>query len=1158
MEAVSMNIVSFRELDSQVREAAQLKIQFLEEKIRKTEAEYKAALKKTTRLADDKKRRFQKVIDSAEADIKFLQYILSLNIGQKVSKEAGKKLGYISDVVLENNPNPEKIKITVWGHWVNSGSPEPEASFLHILTPEEIEEFWPRDVGDIVASGHQRLGIITRFDGQEYTVTWKAGFPEQAAYSVEQIKQLDKVEPMWAVGDRARLENNQLGVVGWTDGVSILVHLDEGGEPVRYNLPGDKVQRCDEVVAPAFWDNLFQKAEIVPDEAAIAQIEAGVSSTTEEIFDAEVLPTPDKNKRRSLTAVILFSGGGGVETGFVDAGIEPICAIEGNPSNPELSAAMIEAHRLNFPNCEVIGKPVQEIDWATIPHADILWASPMCSNFRNHSEEDESDISAAQAVASAIAAIKPRWFFLENARPYHRSKSWQIIKKALEAQNYSIEISVEDFADYSIPQKRERTIVRAAHPGEVMAPLPPTTSQISWYEALQHLIPALPDSELLPSQEEAKNAFQEKYEKLSFSPLLIHRRGTIRVVPANLPSNTITRMLFTDDKGSNCEKFMDIWLPSGEVKQVTMDCIKILQTFPDWYQLPPENGVSGSILGYSVPPKFVRDLAFTLQGRLLVEGGWDKPDEPFEYSPLEEAQEEAEVEELAEAPAIEVKAEVVEEVPETKAARHPLDRYNSPFWFVAGVVPYVPLSGTIGECCVGGGVLAHCLELMGLTVWTNDIDKNVQADYHLDATDPQSWASFPEADWIFTNPPYDEAATPIVKNAYAHAKRGIVMLLRVTWEEPCGDRAEWLLETPYTRKIVLPRYKFRKNKEGTRWASDSTTIAAFIWDKQSAALPNISLPPSEIELFHDTPENAPAWDAIAQVCRSIQPGNKGNNVIPLVPFVPSGEIELPTLELPFHQELDDQTRTWLHSEEREISLLLQEQQYLMERQSQNIIDLGLKLTSIKERLGRGRFKQWRDEVFVPWAQSKTVLAGKEAAKRYMRVARIFGELPPDLVPRFDKSALFALSSAPEEVRAEAVALAEEGTPCWPHSDVVVSHAKAQELIAKAKPKLKSKASQEEFEQSSESEEFTPKSDKTLVRDTALFVKSRTEDFSGAQLVAMLCAIVPHLTQDSIEALNTENLLNLADQVQGLVDLADKIENLVRQRVETDQAWAEAV
>jgi C-5 cytosine-specific DNA methylase len=44
-----------------------------------------------------------------------------------------------------------------------------------------------------------------------------------------------------------------------------------------------------------------------------------------------------------------------------------------------------------------------------------------------------------------------------------------------------------------------------------------------------------------------------------------------------------------------------------------------LQGFPDWYQFPPDTATAGSILGYSVPPKFAAQLFKSLSSQPPIE-----------------------------------------------------------------------------------------------------------------------------------------------------------------------------------------------------------------------------------------------------------------------------------------------------------------------------------------------------------------------------------------------------------------------------------------------------------------------------------------------------------------------------------------------------------
>lgn len=203
--------------------------------------------------------------------------------------------------------------------------------------------------------------------------------------------------------------------------------------------------------------------------------------------------------------------------------------------------------------------------------------------------------------------------------------------------------------------------------------------------------------------------------------------------------------------------------------------------------------------------------------------------------------------------------------------RHPLNFYESPSWFTTELLRYVRLSGVIGEPCVGHGAIASLLRVWPDTkqMWTNDIDPHKAADYHLDATLSESWAKFPDCDWICTNPPYAEFAAPIIKNAYQKARVGVAAFLLTSFLEPCDDRADFLQQHPPSLVLILPRFCFRKDKKGKRWATDNITISCFVWDKRSTEQRIIIRPANQIVGFYKTPDKAISKESAISVVNEI-------------------------------------------------------------------------------------------------------------------------------------------------------------------------------------------------------------------------------------------------------------------------------------------------
>lgn len=199
------------------------------------------------------------------------------------------------------------------------------------------------------------------------------------------------------------------------------------------------------------------------------------------------------------------------------------------------------------------------------------------------------------------------------------------------------------------------------------------------------------------------------------------------------------------------------------------------------------------------------------------------------------------------------------------SGRHILDFYETPAWLTLLALAYVPFSGTIGEPCAGHSAIATIMKEAGFKVWCNDIDTAKFADYHGDATKPEHWKTLPQANWIFSNPPYSDLSAPIVQNAYQHARRGVVMVLRLNWPEVCADRVNFIKHHPPTTILNVPRFCYTKSAKG-KWATDQCPTNIYVWDKAntSGLTRIVSLSRDDIPLFYRTPDEAPTFEQVKQ------------------------------------------------------------------------------------------------------------------------------------------------------------------------------------------------------------------------------------------------------------------------------------------------------
>lgn len=153
--------------------------------------------------------------------------------------------------------------------------------------------------------------------------------------------------------------------------------------------------------------------------------------------------------------------------------------------------------------------------------------------------------------------------------------------------------------------------------------------------------------------------------------------------------------------------------------------------------------------------------------------------------------------------------------------RRRLDQYFSPRWATKVLTRHHNIAGSIFEPCSGLNDIADELRQHG-RVLTNDIDPAMPADCHLDAADPNLWVGSCY-DWVISNPPFN-VCQPIIEHAFVHSKIGMAMLLRLSYLEPCNNRAAFLILNPPDQVIVLPRISFTGNGK-----TDSVTCAWFVW-----------------------------------------------------------------------------------------------------------------------------------------------------------------------------------------------------------------------------------------------------------------------------------------------------------------------------------------
>lgn len=168
-----------------------------------------------------------------------------------------------------------------------------------------------------------------------------------------------------------------------------------------------------------------------------------------------IMNKKSSNKPKVLS---LFSGCGGLDLGFINAGYEIIWA---NDFFPEA----VETYKKNIGD-HIILEDIAKIDNSKIPSGfDILLGGFPCQGFSiansKRSMKDERNFLYKEMLR-IIDNKRPKFFLAENVKgllSMHKGKVIEMIVNDFKKLGYVVDYKLINSADYGVPQQRERVII---------------------------------------------------------------------------------------------------------------------------------------------------------------------------------------------------------------------------------------------------------------------------------------------------------------------------------------------------------------------------------------------------------------------------------------------------------------------------------------------------------------------------------------------------------------------------------------------------------------------------------------------------------------------------------------------------------------------------
>lgn len=158
------------------------------------------------------------------------------------------------------------------------------------------------------------------------------------------------------------------------------------------------------------------------------------------------------------TVISLFSGAGGMDLGFIQAGFDVVWA-------NDFVLDAVNTYKQNIGEHIVYGDITQIPDKDIPDNPDVIIGGFPCQGFsianRNRHKEDKRNF-LYQEMLRVIKAKKPKMFVAENVKgllSMEHGKVFDMIQNDFESLGYHVESKVMNTAEYGVPQSRERVII---------------------------------------------------------------------------------------------------------------------------------------------------------------------------------------------------------------------------------------------------------------------------------------------------------------------------------------------------------------------------------------------------------------------------------------------------------------------------------------------------------------------------------------------------------------------------------------------------------------------------------------------------------------------------------------------------------------------------
>jgi DNA (cytosine-5)-methyltransferase 1 len=321
-----------------------------------------------------------------------------------------------------------------------------------------------------------------------------------------------------------------------------------------------------------------------------------------------------------MKVISLFSGAGGLDKGFEEAGFKV-------PWANEYDKTIWATYRNNFPKTYLDTRSIVDVEASDLPQVDGFIGGPPCQSWSEAGASRGIEDKRGQLFFEYLRLVKekqPLFFLAENVSGILFSKHNDALEQILSnfsRLGYNVSFGLLNTADFGVPQDRQRVIIVGyqTHVGKFFSPPVPQKTKVTLRQAIFDLkdspVPALNGTYANPDL----SILNHEYLEMGFSSMFMSRNRvrswdeqsfTIQAGGRHAPLHPQA------PKMELVEKDKRVFLKGSEelYRRLTVREAARIQTFPDEHVFIYKNVSDGyKMIGNAVPVKFANALASVIK-----------------------------------------------------------------------------------------------------------------------------------------------------------------------------------------------------------------------------------------------------------------------------------------------------------------------------------------------------------------------------------------------------------------------------------------------------------------------------------------------------------------------------------------------------------------